>query len=139
MRASMHILAVVLSVLSLVTFSGTVHARQALLVDPEPVSIPAQLSREQAVKDIKRALIGRGWAITAERPGTIESTLSLRTHVARILVTWDAQSVRVAYVGSENLDYKVKKGKKYIHPNYLGWVSNIVKDMNTNMQLSAIE
>jgi hypothetical protein len=138
-RVSMHFSAIVLSVLSLLAFSGAVHARKALLVDPAPVSIPAGLSQEQAVKDIKRALIGRGWAITSERPGTIESTLNLRTHVARILVTWDTQAVRIAYVSSEDLDYKVRGGKKYIHPNYLGWISNIAKDMNTNMQLSAIE
>ncbi len=131
--------AIVLSVLSLLAFSGAVQARQAPLVDPAPVSIPADLSQEKAVKDIKRALIGRGWAITAERPGEIESTLNLRTHTAKILVTWDTQAVRIAYVSSVDLDYKERKGKRFIHSNYLGWISNIAKDMATNMQLSVIE
>lgn len=131
--------AIVLSVLSLLAFSGAVQARQAPLVDPDPISIPAGLSQEKAVKDIKRALIGRGWTITAERPGEIDSTLNLRTHTARIRVTWDAQAVRIAYVSSVDLDYKERKGKRFIHPNYLGWISNIAKDMGTNMQLSAIE
>lgn len=131
--------AIVLSVLSLLAFSGAVQARQAPLVDPDPVAIPAGLSQEKAVKDIKRALIGRGWTITAQRPGEIESTLNLRTHTAKILVTWDTQAVRIAYVSSVDLDYKERKGKRFIHPNYLGWISNIAKDMGTNMQLSAIE
>ncbi len=131
--------AIVLSVLSLLAFSGAVQARQAPLVDPDPVAIPAGLSQEKAVKDIKRALIGRGWTVTAERPGEIESTLNLRTHTAKILVTWDATAVRIAYVSSVDLDYKERKGKRFIHSNYLGWISNIVKDMGTNMQLSAIE
>jgi hypothetical protein len=131
--------AIVLSVLSLFAFSGAVHARQALLADPAPVSIPAGLSQEKAVKDIKRALIGRGWAITSERPGEIESTLNLRTHVAKVRVTWDTREVRIAYVSSVDLDYKERNGKRYIHPNYLGWVSNIAKDMGTNMQLSVLE
>lgn len=130
---------IVLSVLSLLAFSGAVHARQAPLVDPDPVAIPAGLPQEKAVKDIKRALIGRGWTITAERPGEIESTLNLRTHTAKILVTWDTKAVRIAYVSSVDLDYKERKGKRFIHPNYLGWISNIAKDMGTNMQLSAIE
>jgi hypothetical protein len=124
--------AIVLSVLSLLAFSGAVQARQAPLVDPDPVAIPAGLSQEKAV-------IGRGWTITAERPGEIESTLNLRTHTAKILVTWDTQAVRIAYVSSVDLDYKERKGKRFIHPNYLGWISNIAKDMGTNMQLSAIE
>lgn len=131
--------AIVLSVLSLLAFSGAVQARQAPLVDPDPVAIPAGLSQEKAVKDIKRALIGRGWIITAERPGEIDSTLNLRTHTAKIRVTWDAQTVRIAYVDSVDLDYKERKGKRFIHPNYLGWISNIAKDMGTNLQLSAIE
>ncbi len=131
--------AVVLSVLSMFAFSGAVQARQAPLTDPAPVSVPAGLSEAVVLKDIKRALIGRGWTVDAERPGEIDSTLRLRTHIARVRVSWDAQTVRIVYVGSENLDYKVKRGKKFIHPNYLGWVSNIAKDMGTNFQLSALE
>lgn len=131
--------AVVLSVLSMFAFNGAVQARQAPLADPAPVAIPAGLSETVVLKDIKRALIGRGWTVDAERPGEIDSTLRLRTHVARVRVSWDTQTVRIVYVGSENLDYKVKRGKKYIHPNYLGWVSNIAKDIGTNLQLSALE
>ncbi|MBP6749222.1 MAG: hypothetical protein KA144_06250 [Xanthomonadaceae bacterium] len=131
--------AIVLSVLSLIAFSGAVQARQAPLVDPAPVAIPAGLSQGKAVKDIKRALIGRGWTISAEREGEIDSTLNLRDHVAKIRVSWDATSVRIVYVDSVNLSYREKRGKKFIHPNYLGWISNIANDMGTNMQLSAME
>jgi hypothetical protein len=133
------VLVMLLSVFSLFAFSGAVQARQAPLADPAPVSIPAKLTQDQVVKDIKRALIGRGWTITAERAGEIESTLYLRDHVAVVRVTWDTQTIRIAYVDSKNLDYKVRNGKTYIHPNYLGWVSNIAKDMNTNLQLTALE
>ncbi len=131
--------AIILSVFALFAFTGAVQARQAPLVDPPPVAIPAGLSPDKAVKDIKRALIGRGWIITAERPGEIDSSLHLRDHVAKIRVAWDAASVRIAYVDSVNLNYREKKGKKFIHPNYLGWISNIAQDMGTNMQLSAME
>ncbi len=133
------VLVVLLSVFSLFAFSGAIQARQALLADPAPVSIPAKLSQDQVVKDIKRALIGRGWTITSERPGEIDSTLYLRDHVAVVRITWDAQTIRIAYVDSKNIDYKVRNGKTYIHSNYLGWVNNIAKDMNTNLQLSALD
>jgi hypothetical protein len=131
--------AILLSMLSLFAFSGTVQARQAPLTDPAPVSIPAGMSQDKVLKDIKRALIGRGWEVSAERPGEIDSTLRLRDHVAQIRVTWDAQTIRIAYVDSKNLNYKVKRGKKFIHPNYLGWVSNVAKDIGTNLQLSAVD
>lgn len=133
----MRAITIVLSMLSLFAFAGAVHARQAPLEDPAPVAIPAGLTGEQVVKDIKRALIGRGWTVEEESPGEIASSLRLRTHVARIRVTWDATAIRIAYVDSVDLDYKQRKGKRFIHPNYLGWIGNIARDMGTNLQLTA--
>ena len=125
--------------LALCLASGVVQARKAELVDPDPVAIPAGLDATQVVKDIKRALIGRGWAIANEQPGVIESTLHLRDHVARIKVTYDARQVQFAYVDSTNLDFKERKGKRLIHGNYLGWISYLVADLTTNMQVTAIQ
>lgn len=126
-----------LAALSVFAFAGLVHARSAPLVDPDPVAIPASLSQEQVIKDIKRALIGRGWSVTTEQPGEIQSTLNLRDHVARIKVSYDAQQVRLAYMDSSNLDYKLKRGKPVIHGNYLGWIGFLINDLNTNFAVSA--
>lgn len=133
----MRMLQGVLLVLSLVLFCGQAEARRAELIDPDPVAIPAGVTTEQVVADIKRALIGRGWVVTDEAPGQIESTLHLRSHVARIRVTYDDQHVRFAYVDSENLDYETRRGEPYIHSNYLGWIGYLVSDLSTNMQVSA--
>ncbi len=135
----MRYLNTLLAVLSLFAFAGQVHARTAVLRDPDPVAIPAGIDQAELVKDIKRALVGRGWAVTAEQPGQIDSTLNLRDHVARIRVTYDAAQVRFAYVDSANLDYKEKRGKRFIHGNYLGWIGYLVSDLGTNMQVSAAE
>lgn len=125
-----------LAALSLFAFAGAVQARKAELVDPAPVAVPSGVSAEQVAKDVKRALIGRGWQITGEQPGTIESTLHLREHVARIRVSYDAQAVRFAYVGSEKLDFAEKRGTRYIHSNYLGWIGFLVNDVSANLQVS---
>ena len=132
----MRLSALLLAVLSLFAITTTALARSAPLVDPDPIAIPAGLTQEQVVKDIKRALIGRGWSITAEQPGKIDYTLHLRTHTARIQVTYNESQVRLAYVSSEELDYKEKKGVRHIHPNYLGWVGFLVNDINTNCKVS---
>lgn len=124
------------AVLALIMACGVAQARKAELADPDPVAIPAGLDQEQVTKDIKRALIGRGWSINDEKPGEIQSTLFLREHVARIRVTWDQKQVRLAYVDSDNLDYKEKQGKRYIHSNYLGWIGFLVQDLNTNFEVS---
>lgn len=133
----MRYLSALLAVLSLFAFSGQAEARKAELRDPDPVAIPSGVGQDKVVKDIKRALVGRGWAVTSEQPGQIDSTLNLREHVARIRVTYDAQQVRFAYVDSVNLDYKERKGKRFIHRNYLGWVGYLVRDLATNLQISS--
>jgi hypothetical protein len=126
-----------LAVLCLTAFAGQVQARSAPLVDPDPIAIPAGVDSVKVVKDIKRALLGRGWAVTNEQPGQIDSTLNLRTHVARIRITYNDKQVRFAYVDSSDLDYKLKGGKPYIHKNYLGWVAYLTSDLSTNLQLSS--
>lgn len=113
-------------------------ARQAPLVDPDPIMIPQGLSSETVVKEIKRALIGRNWTITSEQPGRIDSTLNLRAHVARIAVSYDNQRVSIAYVSSENLKFEEKKGQRYIHKNYASWINNVLTDLNRGMQLEAL-
>lgn len=132
----MRLFKIVSIVLALCLASGVAQARKAELADPDPVAIPSGLAQEQVVKDIKRALIGRGWSVTTEQPGEIQSTLNLREHVARIKVSYDASQVKLSYMDSSNLDYKEKNGRRYIHSNYLGWIGFLVNDLNTNFKVS---
>lgn len=133
----MRLLQPLLLLLALLLSCGQAHAGRAEIVDPPPVSIPAGLSQEQVVKDIRRALIGRGWSVKAEQPGEIDSELHLREHVASIKLAYDASEVRLSFVDSRNLDYKEKGGKRYIHSNYLGWIGYLVQDLNTNFRITA--
>lgn len=133
----MRLLQAFLALCVLIVFANPVQARHAPLVDPAPVAIPAGLAPDKVVADIKRALIGRGWEITNEAPGRIDSTLHLREHMAKITVTYDAQQVRFAYVDSANLDFEQKKGQRYIHPNFNGWMGYLVSDLTTNLQVSS--
>ena len=131
----MRLARVVLVAFSLLLSAGVVQARKAELVEPAPISIPAGLDQAQVAKEIRRALIGRGWEVTGEQPGQIDSTLHLRDHVAK--VAYDANEVRIGYVGSTNLDYAEKRGKRYIHGNYLGWIGFLVNDITTNFKVTA--
>ncbi|GAB3382301.1 hypothetical protein [Lysobacter fragariae] len=135
----MRFLSMLFAGLSLFAFAGGVQARVQPLTDPAPVSIPSGVDQAKVVKDIKRALMGRGWEVTAENPGEIDSTLHLRDHVARIKITYDEKQVKFAYVDSANLDYREKKGVRYIHGNYLGWINYLTTDLATNFTLTAGE
>ena len=128
-----------LAVLSLFAFAATVQARESVLADPAPVAIPSGLAQDLVVKDIKRALAGRGWEVTGEQPGQIDATIHLREHMAKIKVTYDEAKVQFAYVDSSNLDFSEKRGRRYIHRNYLGWMTYLTTDLATNMKLTQAE
>ncbi|MFN7784186.1 MAG: hypothetical protein ACK5PG_15805 [Lysobacterales bacterium] len=114
-------------------------ARQAPLTDPDPIAVPAGLELKTVEREIKRALIGRGWTITAETEGQIDSTLNIRAHTARVRISYDGQRVSLAYVSSENLAYEEKRGERYIHKNYASWVNNVLTDLSRGLQMAAIE
>lgn len=133
----MRLLQPLLLIIALMLPQADAIAGREEIVDPAPVAIPAGLSEEQVVKDIRRALIGRGWTVKDQRPGEIDSELHLRDHVAIIKIAYDANDVRISFVDSQNLDYREKKGKRYIHSNYLGWIGYLVQDMNTNLRITS--
>jgi len=138
-ETTMRFTRVLLVAFSLLLSAGIAQARKAELVDPSPIAIPSGLTAAQVTKEIKRALIGRGWEVTGEQPGEIDSTLHLREHVANIKVTYDASQARIAYVDSANLDYAQKHGQRYIHGNYLGWIGFLVNDITTNFKVTSQE
>ena len=117
-------------------FASTLLPAQAreMLVDPEPVAIPAEgVTPDEVAQAIKAALIGRTWTVEKMAPGRIDAALYIRKHVARVAITYDASTIRIAYQSSENLDYKEKRGKRYIHDNYLGWIENLVGDIRRHV------
>lgn len=124
----------VLAALLLALATCAAHARSAELVDPPPIAIPAGLGQAQVASEIRRALAGRGWAVSQERPGEIQATLYLRGHELRIALRHDAQAVRIAYLASANLDYEEAEGKRWIHSNYLGWIGFLAGDIEANLR-----
>ena len=114
-------------------------ARQAPLVDPDPIAVPSGVDQKTVEREIKRALIGRGWTITAEAPGQIDSTLNVRAHSARVRISYDTHRVALNYVSSDNLAYEEKRGQRMIHKNYASWVNNVLTDASRNLQMAALE
>ena len=107
--------------------------RQSPLEDPAPIAVSPKVSEADVTKAIKIALLRRGWTTTADKPGEVDATLHLREHTADIAVDYDAHEIKIKYVDSTNLKYEMKDGKRYIHTNYLGWIHNLVVDIQANL------
>jgi len=110
-----------------------------VLVDPQPISVPLGLSEKAVAKSIRLGVAQRGWVVSRQDPGYMEATLNIRSHVAKVGITYDTKSIQIRYIDSTNLDYEVKKGVRRIHGNYLKWINNIVKDIGVQLQSAEID
>jgi hypothetical protein len=108
-------------------------AATPLLVDPPPISVPTGLNEQAVAKAVTLGVAQRGWIVSKREAGYIEATLNIRTHMARVGITYDLETVQIRYLESSNLDYEVKGDGRHIHRNYLKWVNNMVRDIS--MQL----
>jgi hypothetical protein len=106
------------------------------LVDPAPIPVPAGLDAKAVATSIRLGGAQRGWLVTRQDPGAMELTLNIRTHVAKLGVKYDTQSIQLTYLDSTNLDYEEKKGDRYIHRNYPKWVNNLVNDITMQLALA---
>lgn len=129
------LLLILLSPLLVLALSGF---RNAPLVNPDPIAIPAGTSQAEVARVIKTALISRNWIISEDQPGTILATQNVRDHMARIGIDYDASHIRIKYVDSHNLNYGAKRGRLVIHKNYRSWINNLVVDISGKLQLGAL-
>ena len=125
-------------VLALALVAGNAIASE-VLVDPPAISVPPGLTDKVVAKSIRLGVAQRGWIVTRQDPGYMESTLHLRTHVAKVGINYDTKSIQIRYLESQNLDYAVKKGVPRIHGNYLKWVNNLVHDISLQLQSAEME
>jgi hypothetical protein len=114
----------------------TMAFRQSPLVDPAPISVPTGMTDVQVSKAVRAALMGRGWTIAGEQPGTVNASLSRDNWVAKIRVDYDTRKVQIRYVDSTHLKYEVKRdGTRLIHSNYMGWMQYLSGDIGRNLEL----
>ena len=108
------------------------------LVTAQPIAVPSGVTQPQVQRAIDNALDSRGWTIDKTEDGNILSTLHLRDHTATVRITYDTQSVKIAYVSSTNLDYSQRGSRRYIHRNYNGWVGFLEQDIKRNLQNATV-
>ena len=131
--------ALVLMMLLGVAAVAPIAVASEVLVDPQPISVPPGLSEKAVAKSIRLGVAQRGWVVSRQDPGYMEATLNIRSHVAKVGITYDTKSIQIRYIDSTNLDYEVKKGVRRIHGNYLKWINNIVKDISVQLQSAEID
>jgi len=125
--------------LLLVPLAFMLMGSKSVLVDPEPVQVPAGVKLQDVAKAIKVGIVRRGWVVTKDEAGQIDAVLNVRAHRAKVVIPYNTKEVAIHYAGSDNLDYQEKNGVKYIHANYVKWAKNMHSDIQRELQLLTIK
>lgn len=93
--------------------------------------------QKATIKDVERAIIqaggSLGWVMKKTAEGKIQGVLTLRKHVATVLVTYNANEYSITYLDSSNLDYN--PAENTIHKNYNGWIQNLNKSIQVQLSM----
>jgi len=111
--------------LLLVLFVAVSGCRTAPIQNVTRAPLPAVPTTKVTVHDVSKAIAtagGRlGWVMQEVRPGELQGTLTVRKHVAVVVVTHDTSTFSIDYKDSQNL---LHQGDE-IHRNYNKWVQNL--------------
>ncbi|HEX5960020.1 MAG TPA: hypothetical protein VFY97_02090 [Rhodanobacteraceae bacterium] len=110
--------------------------RQAPLVDPPAIPVPANVDTARVEQIIGSALTRRGWRIVKHVPGEVDAVYDPRNFSVTIAVHYDAGKIQIDYITSSDLKYEVKHGVRYIHKNYVSWIKNLVTDINNGLMMA---
>jgi hypothetical protein len=106
--------------------------RSAPLFTPAPIGANADVETTRSA--IHQALSQTEWALEKEVAGEILAKLEVRTHVARVRITYDSTRVDIIYVASDNLMYEEGVGGAVIHKQYNVWVDGLAKAIQAALQ-----
>lgn len=112
---------------------------RAVLVDPEPLAVPAGITLDQVSKAIKVGATRRGWVVEKDENSEITAVLHLRTHTARVTIPYSDKQIGIKYLSSDDLNYQVMNGKTYIHSNYNNWIKNLRGDIENELRVLLIK
>lgn len=111
-----------------------IYSRAVPLREPAPLVVMTKLSAVTVHDVVKAAAEQRGWRITDDQPGRIEAKYDPgRQFWITIAIAYDTQQIRISYVDSDGLFYRVEDGKRMIHTNAEGWFFSLASAINTGL------
>lgn len=104
-----------------------------VLDSPRAIDVPGNATMEEVEDAIVDAMRNRGWAVHERNRGEIIADLNLRSHFARVGITYNTGAIAIEYMESRNLEYEVVDGQERIHSNFNSWLTNLAGDIRRNL------
>lgn len=92
--------------------------------------VSENLSKKQVEKAIKKGIINKGWTVVKSESGVMYAKILVRSHMAKVKISYTAKSIKIEYDDSSNLGYREKGGEPRIHGNYNRWVQYLEQSIN---------
>jgi len=90
-------------------------------------------TKAYTIKDVKNLIIkagvSLGWSMKPVKPGVIIGTVYVRSHMAKVQITYNLKNYSILYKDSANLKYDGSS----IHKNYNSWVANLERRINSDL------
>lgn len=117
---------------TLVAVPALARGKTQPVYEPE-IYVDGNHSKQAIGKVIKKALVARNWAVKKDEGGVIHSQIWVRSHSAKIKITYNKKEIKIHFVASENLNQKNKGETVFIHRNYNRWIKNIERDIQSGL------
>ena len=101
-------------------------------IEEAPVTVTSKVSQKDIRNAIIRAGSSLGWRVKEIKPGHLQATLNVRSHMAKADIFYTTKSYSIKYKDSVNLKYDGSS----IHSNYNGWIQRL--DQAIQSQLAAL-
>lgn len=94
-------------------------------------NLPISATKALVKKSIERQFTYS--EIKEEDDNSFRFQFNIRSHYADLMVRFTETSIEFEFLSCVNLDYKIKKGKPYIHKNYNIWMQDLETDINLEL------
>jgi hypothetical protein len=112
-------------------------SKTAPLKSPQPISLPPDPHAVEA--GIARAVAERGWVVQDRQPGRVRAIHTKADKSVTVDIVWDAATLTVNYVGSQNLLEGREGNAIVIHKNVNRWLANLEKDLSAYISVAPMQ
>ncbi|WP_245391411.1 hypothetical protein [Sulfurospirillum barnesii] len=109
----------------------------APIYNVESNSVVSNNETNTSLKDVEKAIIragaGLGWVMKKVEDGKIQGVLTLRKHVAVVVINYNTKAYSIQYQDSTALDFN--PAENTIHKNYNTWIQNLNKAIQVQLSM----
>lgn len=116
---------------SILSLTGCRSAQIQNIPEQTIVSNKAHLTNNDVFRAIVRAGSSLGWFVSKKDENTAIATLNVREHQAIVTISYNTKTFSINYLSSMNLKYNSATNE--IHSNYNGWISNLHRKIQTEI------